>query len=229
LSVGCAWWVERITPDALVAAEAALLPSEREMLAGFKFEKRRQEWLMGRWALKHAAAGALGSGWLPGALAIARNEKGAPALESSPGLPPGVCLSLTHSHAWVGAVAAPWAVGLDLERLRQMPAGGWRYYLSPAERDWLAEKPWGPSSDIIAWSLKEAAFKAWGGRSRSLVPLTLLPEGGDACRLVYEDDQVWARWALGAGMCVALAAAPAGASWLNQVNMHTLLPVAEWV
>lgn len=225
--MGCAWRVEPIAPQALAQSEAALWPSEREQLASFKFEKRRSEWLMGRWLLKQVAAEALGSAWRPEQVAIARNEAGAPELVTRTGFPGPLFLSLTHSHGWVGAAAAPWPLGVDLERVRPMPAGAWRYYLSETERDWVAEQRFGPHSDLIVWSLKEAAFKAWGGRSRSLLPLKLEAVEGDTCWLAYDGEQVGARFAVLSGMCVAVATAPAGVDWLNELDLQALLPVAD--
>lgn len=227
MSVGCAWRVEPVTSRALALAEAALGPQEREQLAGFRFEKRRCEWLMGRWLLKQVAAEALGPDWQPDRVVIAKGVAGSPEWLGSAGAGEPLHLSLTHSHGWVGAVAAPWPLGLDIERVRAMPAGSWRYYLSEAERDWLAEHPLGPHSDLIVWSLKEAAFKAWGGRSRALRPLELRLTVGQPAVMAYAGEQVFARWAVRNAWCVAVAAAPPGLGWLNELDLRAFLPVAD--
>jgi phosphopantetheinyl transferase len=218
--------VVRLTPQALLSAEESLLPGERLEYEGFRFEKRQQEWLMGRWLLKVVAAEALSGAWRPEQIAISKTAAGAPQLLVPDAAVTGLCLALSHSHGWAGAAATPWAVGIDLERVRAMPSGAWRFFLSETERDWLAGEPWGPHSEVIAWSLKEAAFKALGGVSRSLRPIELRCTRAQACEAWYGETRLLLRWAVRHDMCVALATAPEGAAWLNEIEMQALMPVA---
>ena len=141
-----------IDASLLSDAEAALDDVERTTLAGYTFEKRRKDWLLGRYAAKLAVANSTGAP--PVAVAIRSEANGHPI---ALGAAAGWDLSLTHGHGHAGALFAPAPVGVDLELLRAVPPNGWRFFLTPAERDWLAGEPLGAHGEIIAWALKEAA------------------------------------------------------------------------
>jgi phosphopantetheinyl transferase len=188
-------------------AEAVLRPDERTTLAGFTFLKRRQDWLLGRLAGKLAVARGLGISQLE-RIGIRSEENGHPVaeLDGAP-IDGGWDLSLTHGHGRAAALLAPGQVGLDLERLREVPVGGWRFFLTPAEREWLAEGPLGPHGEIVAWALKEAAYKALQGRTRGMHHLTLeeVAEGRATLGNNGPEGSLAGRYEVGEGFCLAIA------------------------
>jgi 4'-phosphopantetheinyl transferase EntD len=209
------------TDAQLARAEAALTPFERLKFASYTFEKRRRDWLLGRLAGKLAVAGAAGLTALK-RVEIRSEENGHPVAWVD-GLPVvGYDLSLTHGHGQAAALCAPGPVGLDLERLRDVPAGGWRFFLTAAEREWLAERPLGPHGEIVAWALKEAAYKALQGRTQGLHHLTLATVCDGRARLGHsglEGDLV-GRYVVQAGFCLAVATpANAALDWFDELAL----------
>ncbi len=194
-----AWAFAQATPDVLAAAEAALTPAERAAFAGYTFEKRRRDWLLGRWVAKQAAGRALGIG--PEQVAIARGPKGQP-LVAGHDLP----LSLTHGHGRAMAIVAPAPVGVDLEQDREVPGNGWRFFLSDAERAWLADQPLGPAGEIVFWAVKEAAFKVLAGEVEVMTHLHTTVGPGTAA-VASAAGPLAASWVRAGGFCVAVAAA----------------------
>ena len=80
----------------------------------------------------------------------------------APVWPDDVVGSITHSGGFCAAAVAHGsefaAVGIDAEGLRPLPVGVRRLVLRPAE---LCGLPSGISWDAVAFSAKEAVFKAW--------------------------------------------------------------------
>ena len=97
--------------------------------------------------------------------AVARVTRQAPPLDLRPRwqLPPvghsTVSISLTHCEGRAAAVAAPAGVrvGIDLERLTDMPRSHARYFLTVRERRSSVALPL-----VALWTMKEAAWKAIG-------------------------------------------------------------------
>lgn len=211
-----------VTADArlLASAEAALTRAEREAFAAFSFEKRRQDWLLGRYAAKLAVARAAGREEELASVEVSRDENGHPRATFTGAWPDGWDLSLTHGHGRAAALVGPAAVGIDLERLRAIPPGGWRFFLTPRERDWLKEAPFGPHSEVVAWALKEAAYKAVQGRTQGMHHLTLDEVGRGEARIGHAGPEgpLVARYEMGAGFCLAIATpAPQLPAWLPEL------------
>ena len=142
---------------------AALLGEERALWARHRSPRRRAEFLAGRIAARRAVAGALGEGGAA-ALEIGKDPTGAPAVRGHPALH----VSIAHSHGFAAAVAAPFAVGVDLERTEPRPEAFARMFFTDAEHERLAAVP-GPEREEllhVLWTRKEAASKVgrWGGR-----------------------------------------------------------------
>ena len=82
--------------------------------------------------------------------------------DRAPVWPDGVVGSITHSEGFCAAAVAHGsefaAVGIDAEGLRPLPDGVRRLVLRPAE---LCGLPPEISWDAVAFSAKEAVFKAW--------------------------------------------------------------------
>jgi phosphopantetheinyl transferase len=194
----------------LPEAEAALDDVERETLARYSFEKRRRDWILGRFAAKLAVAEV--TDLAPAAVGIRSEENGHPV---AVGAPVGWDLSLTHGHSFAGALCAPGAVGVDLELLRSVPPNGWRFFLTPSEREWLAGEPLGPHGEIIAWALKEAAYKAVQGETEGMHHLTLGEVGGGSARIGHPTGALEARYRVGERFCLAIAARDG--TWIDEV------------
>jgi 4'-phosphopantetheinyl transferase len=164
---------------------ASLTPDERLRYDGFRIDKRRREWLMGRLtakslvarvALEHAGVE------LPVPLIeIARAQSGAPLVRLSgtapPGLPwaPGARLpmrvSVSHSHGtalcgalWFGDGRSPATaprIGVDLEWIEPRSEGFVSDFLTePERRYWAAAEGEGRHLRAnLVWSAKEAVLK----------------------------------------------------------------------
>ncbi|MEB3195923.1 MAG: 4'-phosphopantetheinyl transferase superfamily protein [Candidatus Sericytochromatia bacterium] len=218
-----------IRRPALVVCAAADLPDdvlghltaqERQQYDAFAFPKRRDEWLLGRWAAKRAAVKAWGEGASPGAFEVQVSEHGAPCLHHPAGEALPARLSISHSHGLATAVVAAEWVGIDLEVQRPMPSGAWRFFLTEAERDWLAGAPWGPHSELVAWALKEAAYKALQGSSRSLVPLKLTPHARPGwAALAHAGQSLLGRWQWVDQVCLALVVAGEAPAWFADLPL----------
>ena len=113
------WWLaegEACVPDSL----QWLSPREQARLAGYRFTKRRVEFLTRRWTAKHAVAGALQRQPTWPALAgieILNHPGGAPYIDVD-GRRQALEISLSDRAGWaVCVVGAPGsgAIGIDLE------------------------------------------------------------------------------------------------------------------
>jgi 4'-phosphopantetheinyl transferase len=146
------------------AAPAAWLSGrERARLAELRVEKRRREWLLGRWTAKRlwqaVAWQQTGTVRPLASLVIERDGMGAPVCVGEE-----VTVSISHcrDYAFCAAVAgANGVLGVDMEFVEARPAGFAEGYFTAAElelveqageeRDWLV---------TAIWSAKEAALKA---------------------------------------------------------------------
>jgi 4'-phosphopantetheinyl transferase len=72
----------------------------------------------------------------------------------------GIHWSLTHKEAWVAAVAAPFAVGIDLEKIRPVDSRLFRRVASEAE--WSIVGRPNQEDFFRLWTAKEAVLKAHG-------------------------------------------------------------------
>ncbi len=151
-------WLTRWLAD-VPEDDGWLGPTERGVLAGLSIDKRRQDWRLGRFAAKAAAAG-----WLdvnPFRLEIVAAEDGAPEARLD-GRPAPVAVSLSHRGGRALAVAgeAGADLGCDLELIEPRSRAFVGDWLGPAEQQLVASA--GPCSDLVAnlvWTAKEAAAK----------------------------------------------------------------------
>ncbi len=131
---------------------------EQKMLAGLRFEKRRREWLMGRWTAKKLLSAQLGCA--PGELSIEPEASGAPVVWRDGECVPG-CLSISHRGdramaAWTDVEGL--RIGADLERVGEIDPIWMADYLTEAEWGLLNDQ--GPHWPFLVWSAKEAVLKA---------------------------------------------------------------------
>lgn len=146
-------------PDFLSASELARLPDGR-------FEKRRRDWLLGRWTAKHLLRAVDPEcAALPlTAISIENEPGGAPYLQIT-GQPEAhpACISVSHSdNTALCALSFDLTVGADLEKIEPRSTIFIEDYLTAAEAR-TARSLHGAEQHAwvtLAWSAKEAAFKA---------------------------------------------------------------------
>jgi 4'-phosphopantetheinyl transferase len=156
--------------EALPAGEAWLTPAEREVLGDLRVEKRRADWLLGRWAAKQAVRALLGRS-LPH-LEILADEGGRPVArlgsgsESGPARDGPMALSISHSAGMGFAAAGLGTAGLgcDLETIETRSDAFVADYFTDGERAAVVAAP--PERRALLanllWSAKESALKALG-------------------------------------------------------------------
>lgn len=148
------------------AAESLLSAAELKKYKAFPVEKRRKDWLAGRWVAKSAVLRALGKREAFSLLEILSDDDGQPVLSyphpsplqrAGEGIP---SLSLTHSGGMAAAAADPSGkpLGLDLEKIEDRHPS-W----SPVafHKDELASAS-GPAELTRLWTVKEAVLKLLG-------------------------------------------------------------------
>ncbi len=153
-------------PDQLTGAEPDfLMEEELRRLAGFRFEKRRSEWLLGRWTAKqllrrsHLQAGSV--------VAIRNEAGGKPYFVGADGVALPGCLSISHraGRAFCALSDEPGVLlGADLELWEARDAIFIEDYLAESERK-MALACVGERRDLLVtliWSAKESVFKALG-------------------------------------------------------------------
>jgi 4'-phosphopantetheinyl transferase len=146
-------------PQWLTGAEAARAGTMR-------FTKRRNEYLVRRYAGKCAVAAAIGLPEDPpslGRIGVLNRRTGAPFVEVD-GSALGLDISLTDRAGWAVCLVGPdlGAVGVDLEIVEPRSAGFVRDFLTPTEQAVVAGAPGADGHDAAAnliWSAKESALK----------------------------------------------------------------------
>jgi 4'-phosphopantetheinyl transferase len=154
----------------LPGGEAWLTAREREVAAGLRFTKRRNDYLLGRFTAKSALARALGLS--DDALSLQRidvrnrrsgPERGAPEAFLD-GAPADFEISITDRAGWGVCVvrAGGGRVGCDLELVEPRSAGFVADYLTASEQAFVAEAPGEDESWLranLVWCAKECALK----------------------------------------------------------------------
>ncbi|GAB7039616.1 MULTISPECIES: 4'-phosphopantetheinyl transferase family protein [Catenuloplanes] len=172
--------IEQLLPPGVAWAETfgdedcPLFPAEEAVVAR-AVEKRRREFVTGRWCARRALA-TLGLPESP----IVPGERGAP------GWPPGVVGAITHCAGYRAAVAARTgeirSLGIDAEPDEPLPAGVLELVSLPEERLWTESAGRGPHWDRLLFSAKESVYKAWFPLARRWLGfeearLTATPDG----------------------------------------------------
>ena len=160
------WWLAR-GEDQLPAIGDWLSPAERGRAESMRYAKRRTDFLLGRWTLKHAVARVLG--WPDDAGTLARIEArpapgGAPRLYVDGELAErGVSLTDRAGCAVCLVAARSAAIGCDVEVVEPRSDAFVHDYLTDRERRLV--QAGGPARDLLAnlvWSAKESALKVLG-------------------------------------------------------------------
>jgi len=148
------------------ASDDWLSPGERAVLAGLRFAKRRDDWLLGRWTARQALCRYFGLAPEVSVLSsfeIRAAPDGAPEVFVQGQRRP-VSLSISHSEAVGFCAAGPQdaAVGCDIEHVRPLVDYFVEDYFAP-EEEALLENVAGeerPPLALLIWSAKESALKS---------------------------------------------------------------------
>ncbi|MCX7789682.1 MAG: 4'-phosphopantetheinyl transferase superfamily protein [Chloroflexaceae bacterium] len=164
-------WLTQTERDLPALAPSAWLSlPERERLAALRVEKRRREWLLGRWTARRLIQRHLAEAGLacdPRDLEIVAAPSGAPTIGARrPELRAaleGWHLTISHSQGRaLCALARTPAIGADIEQVApRHPAFAGDYFTS-AERAAVAAAPPEQRELLVTaiWSAKESALKA---------------------------------------------------------------------
>lgn len=156
------WWLTRSLAD-VPLGDAWLGPAEHAALARLRIDKRRNDWRLGRFAAKAAAAAFLGVD--PRRVEIVAAPSGAPVAQLD-GARAAVELSLSHrAGRALAVIASPGPpVGCDLELVEPRSDAFLDQWLAPSEQERVARAPARerPLVANLIWSAKEAAAKARG-------------------------------------------------------------------
>jgi 4'-phosphopantetheinyl transferase len=161
------------------APDGLLCEQERQRLSTLKIEKRRRDWLLGRWTAKHLVQGYLASteGSAPAldAIRIANAEDGSPfceLLEAVPAPPRRLPLSLSISHSHGHSLCAlcheseqagvTWSLGCDIEWIERREQSFVNDFFTAQEtRDVMGTPAEHRDCRVTAiWSAKEAVLKS---------------------------------------------------------------------
>jgi 4'-phosphopantetheinyl transferase len=163
------YWLFLKNADWLTGEEPNFLTrDEKRRLAGHRFEKRRKEWLLGRWAAKSLLLGC-NPPWVTGkmdTIQICNETSGAPYAEDIAGDRLPGCLSISHRAGAAFCAYNPGAVriGADLELVEPKEISVFADYLTSTERQTVenCQPDLRSLAILVGWSGKEAAFKALG-------------------------------------------------------------------
>ncbi len=138
--------------------------AERERSALFRFAKRRNDWLLGRWTAKKLVSAVLGISPLEiSSIEIIAASDGAPEVWIQ-GEPAPAVLSISHSEgmAFCAVTAKSIALGCDIETIASKEPAFLRDYLTAEEQEICARAPENDKSmaATLIWSAKESALKA---------------------------------------------------------------------
>ncbi len=158
-------WV-MLPADRVPHGDGWLSEAERAVQARLRFEARRRDWRLGRWAAKTALRRWPQSGFggeRPEVISILAAEDGAPEVYHA-GARRDLALSLSHRGGWALAAVASAGVelGCDLEVVEPRSPAFVRDYFTCGEQRLLRDAA-APQRDRLAnllWSAKESAVKA---------------------------------------------------------------------
>ena len=140
---------------------AKLSADERARAAAMDSEKARQSFVVSQAALRTVLSGYTDAP--PQSLVFSRAARGKPTLAAPAA---GPQFNLSHSGEWGVIAVAPFAVGVDVEQIRDERASAdvQKRFLTEGERELLARRreAHGDAAFFLIWSRKEAYLKAVG-------------------------------------------------------------------
>lgn len=191
-----------------------LSDDERARAARFHFDRHRRHYIVGRATLRRIVAAYLALA--PDEVVFRYGPQGKPELSAREG--PRLEFNLSHSADLALCVVARWPVGVDLERLREVPDADLiaARFFTPAEVAVQRAAADRDAAFLRHWTRKEAVIKAVGvGLSMPLDTFDLSSLGRSPIRLAEDSDGVDNAWhvvdigvAPGYVAAMALARAP---------------------
>jgi 4'-phosphopantetheinyl transferase len=162
------WWLTHGEQE-VPAGVDWLTPREQQGLAGFRYAKRRVEFLTRRWTAKRAVAMVLGRGLSMAALAgveIRHHPSGAPWVAVD-GQPAAIDVSISDRAGWAVCLVGPpgglgGPLGIDLELVEPRSDAFVDDFFTADEVAGVRRLPSGEARDEAAnliWSAKESALK----------------------------------------------------------------------
>ena len=204
-------WLTRSIAD-VPEDDGWLGPGEREVLARLRFEKRRLDWRLGRFAAKALLARLLDEADLA-AIEILWAEDGAPIPELR-GRPLDLVLSLSHRAGRGLAAAAPagLAFGCDLELIEPRSAAFIADFFTEHEAAAVARASDPALAANLVWSAKESALKALRvGLTRPTRELEVTAgPGGDLLVVDARGPRFSGTWLLDGALSLVSAISAAG-------------------
>jgi 4'-phosphopantetheinyl transferase len=156
------YWLIQTLAD-VPEGEDWLSDGERDIASGFRFDKRRNDWRLGRWTMKRAVGAVLDCDLSAiSALEIRAAADGAPEVFRM-GKPVDVSISISHSNARSLCAVGPSkiAMGCDLERVEARDSRLVQDYFSPPEIAFCNADPSENALRVnLIWSAKESVLKA---------------------------------------------------------------------
>ncbi|MEM8529112.1 MAG: 4'-phosphopantetheinyl transferase superfamily protein [Bacteroidota bacterium] len=155
--------------------------TELEQVNRIKGEGRRLEWLASRYLI-HLMSGREKRG------VLRKDEFGKPRLENS-----AFYISISHSNKMAAAIAAPFSVGIDLQKIVGKIERIAHKYMRPSEMESL-EKSTRLEHLHVYWGAKEALYKAYGRKKLDfrehilIEPFAYNLENGRAKGVVHKGD-----------------------------------------
>ncbi len=202
------YWLEQSTTD-VPPDDEWLSPSERLVLAGMKFPKRRADWRLGRWTAKRAVAAYLQlslEAERMGAIEVRPAASGAPEvfLDNQAA---DCSISLSHRDGMGSCAVVPTggSVGCDLEVVEPRSDAFLADFFTAEEQTFVAQSLLQDRARLVSilWSAKESALKVLrtGLRAdtRTVSVSIIETDSGVAgewqpLSVRYEEDQVFAGW-----------------------------------
>lgn len=148
-----------VRADETPAPEAILSFRENALYRALKTEKRRKDWLAGRWAAKTLLARMLEVEDMR-EIEVLPDREGRPQPRAAGGMGAGWTLTITHSGAFAAAAvdALGGPVGLDLETVEERDPAIIPVAFHPSELGAALD----PSTLTRMWTVKEAVLKFLG-------------------------------------------------------------------
>jgi 4'-phosphopantetheinyl transferase len=153
-------WIEQTAAE-VPRADTWLSSAERERLGGFRFEKRRADWRLGRWTAKVAVSRSLAVPDLA-SIEIRPARNGSPRVFVADQAAP-ISISISHRNGTaMCAVSAPGTLlGCDLEAVEPRSEAFVADYFTESERAVISAAA-DSATAAVHWSAKESALKALG-------------------------------------------------------------------
>ncbi len=205
--------------------------TEARLFDTLKTDKRRRDWILGRWTAKQLLQRMMvadrGCAWPFDAFTIYNRDNGAPAVFSPLAKTLDLTLSISHAGTMAFCATVPranWPLGADLERVEARDDAFVADFFTAPEISLIASAPAAQRDTLITaiWSAKEAALKALqlgltvDTRAVSCDLGPSLPAPGQWLPLTYalDPERLGRRpplagwWALAPGFALTLAAQP---------------------